>query len=367
MVFNTSLHLHMKTKTIQISTSILALFSLVFPAFLNAQISPLKDSMVKVNSISEINYNEVWIGKRKSSTFKKILHFDQNGKNTNYILIEDSLKLKRIMRTVNTLYTVENIYGSFGTETWYGSSDMRITDFTDKGDLNGWYNFNRNGKLSSAQVYIYKDSFLSRIDYYNGKHKLKKYYLYTYTPNKKMKTHALYTSKGKLIQFWDYNCDAAGTPIKTSKDTSKFCTIKSYAGDGTIITTTSTFTSKGVPVKYVDYRNTANQQIKYMIYEGKEEKLTYQTIRTYENGIQTMYYKRTGDGKNLIHSSHILYSTQGFILSQSDSTIKGKKIEATKYQFTYNAKGLPITKMGYRDGVLMYSAYFRYKFYDTRK
>lgn len=357
----------MKTKTLQITTSILALFSIVFPDFLNAQVSPVKDSMIKVNSISEINYNEVWIGKRKSSTYKKILYFDRNGKNTNYILIEDSLKLKRIMRTVNTLYTVESTFGSYGTETWYSSSDMRITDFTDNGNLNGWYNFNRNGKLSSAQEYVYKDSFLSRIDYYNGKHKLKKYYLYTYAPNKKIKTHALYTYKGKLIQLWDYNCNEVGTPVKTSKDTSKYCSIKSYAGDGTIITTTSTFTSKGVPVKYVVYHNASNQLIKYLIYSGKDQILTYQTIYTYENGIQTMYYKKTSDGKNLGHSTHILYSSQGFILSQSDSTFNGKKIEAIKYQFTYNAKGLPITKMGYRDGVLMYSAYFRYRYYETKK
>lgn len=367
MVFNTSLHLHMKTKTIQISISILALFSLVFPNFLNAQISPVKDSMIKVNSVSEINFNEVWIGKRKSSTYKKILYYDRNGKYTNYILIEDSLKMKRVMRTINTLFTVENSFGSYGTETWYGSSSMRITDFRDSENQNVSYYFKHNGKLSSAQEFLYKDSFLSRVNYYNGKYKLKKYYSYTYSANKKIKTHALYTSKGKLIQLWDYNCDEAGTPIKTSKDTSKYCSIKSYAGDGTIITTTSTFTSKGVPVKYVVYQNASNQLIKYLIYSGKDQILTYQTIYTYENGIQTMYYKKTSDGKNLSYSTHILYSSQGFILSQSDSTFNGKKIEVNKYQFTYNAKGLPITKMGYRDGVLMYSAYFRYRFYEQPK
>ncbi len=325
---------------------------------------PVKDSMLKVNHVAEIIVNEVWIYKGRSTTYRNFVHFDRNGRNTFFVSILDTLKMKRIQRTEATSYTVENNIGSSGSESWYGSDQMRITDFAQNGSPNGWYYFNRKGKLSGAYEYRYKDSLKSRVDFFNGKYKLKQYYLYTYGPDKKVKSNALYKANGKLKQFWDYSCDETGKTVNKSNDTLKYCTVKSYMADGTVINTTSTFNYKGEPVKYVDYRNASNQQVKYLIYQGKDEILTYKILNTYENGKQTMNYKWYGNSKGKqTYSTHTVYSLQGLILSQKDSNYRNKKPLFSNYNYTYNENGLPLSKQGFRNGKLLYTATFKYKFF----
>lgn len=325
---------------------------------------PVKDSVIKACSVAEMSMNEVWVGKRKNYTYRKILHFDQNGKTTFYCNIIDTLKMKRIQRTESTSFTVENNIGSSFSDIWYGSDKMRITDISPNGTINAWYYYNSKGKLSGAYEYRYKDSLKSRVDYYNGKYKLKQYYLYTYGPDKKMKSNALYKANGKLKKFWDYSCDAEGKAVKKSGDTSKYCTLKSYMADGTVVTTISTFNYRGEPVKYVDYRNPSNQLIKYLVYEGKDEIVTYKIINTYSNGIQTMNYKWYANSKGKqTYSAHTVYNLQGLIVSQNDSNYYSKKPQYNSYRYTYNEIGLPVSKQGYRDGVLKYSAVYRYKYF----
>lgn len=325
---------------------------------------PVKDSLLKVRNVAEISVSEVRIWKQKSSTYRTYMHFDWNGRNTFYCSIEDTLKMKRIQRTENTSYTVENSIGSSGSETWYGTDRMRITDIAQNGSITGWYYYNRKGKLSGAYEYRYKDSLKSRVDYYNRRHKLQQYYLYTYGPDKKVRSNALYKANGKLKQYWDYSCDAEGKTIKKSSDTTMYCTLKSYMADGTVVTTISTFNYKGDPVKYVDYRNTANQQVKYLVYQGKDEILTYKIINTYSNSVQTMNYKWYGNSKGKqTYSTHTVFNIQGLILTQNDSNYYSKKSIYNSYQYTYNEMGLPLTKQGFRDGKLIYSATFRYKFF----
>jgi hypothetical protein len=325
--------------------------------------TPMKDSVVLAKGISELNMTETRIYKGKTSTILHTIQYNRQATNIYEARFEDTIKLSKIKSIYNNVYNDgKNIANS---NVWYKYDQNKYSTFNALNQLEWTYYFDQNGKNFSAYHYQYADSLCLRLDCYKKNQKLKSYYLYSYAPNKKMQHSALYDRNDKLIRYWDYNCDDEGTVSKTKSDTLKICTEKKYMADGTVISTTNSFDYKGDPIKYVEYHNAQKQLIRYFIYRGKDDLLTYQVKNSFiGNKLATQYIWNADKKGKALSSFNYSYNAQGSLLSQRDSFFNGSKLKTNTYKFTYNSNDLLSSKSGYdHNGKLFSMVNYRYKYF----
>jgi hypothetical protein len=180
-----------------------------------------------------------------------------------------------------------------------------------------------------------------------------------------MQHSALYDKNGKLIRYWDYNCNDEGKVSKSNSDTLKICTEKKYLADGTVISTTNSFNYKGEPIKYVEHHNAQKQLVRYYIYQGKNDVLTYQVKNSFIGSKLATQYIWNANNKGKVYSSfNYSYNAQGSLLSQRDSFFNGDKVKTNTYTFTYNDNDLLSCKSGYdHNGKLFILVNYRYKYF----
>lgn len=327
------------------------------------QNTPLKDSVVLAKGISELNMTETYIHKGKANTTLRTIQYNRLAQNIYDARFEDTIKLSKIKSIDNNVYSDKNNIAT--SYVWYNYSQNKYSTFNGLNQVEWIHYFNQKGKNFGSSHYQYADSLLTRIDRFDKNHKLKTYYLYSYASNKKMKHSALYDKKGKLIRYWDYNCDDEGKVSKTKSDTLKICTEKKYMADGTVISTTNSFDYRGEPIKYVEHHNTQKQLTRYFIYRGKDDLLTYQVKNTYiGNKLATQYIWNSDKKGKALSSFNYSYNAQGSLLSQRDSFFNGSKVKTNTYKFTYNDNDLLSSKSGYnQDGKLFSLVNYRYKYF----
>jgi hypothetical protein len=326
-------------------------------------ISPMPDSSVRKAGISEITEVYVYINKKgKTNTSKEIFQYDRQGKATFNCTFEDSLLMKNITVSTAVNHTTSGAAGT--SKTWrYGKEQKTsVVMFNASEQVSQYYIYNNRGRLIRSQEVFYKDSMRSRINTYNRKHQLKNYYLYEYS-GKKLKTSGLYNSNGKVIRFWNYNCDDAGS-MQKQKDTTTICTAKTYLNDGSTISTVNYFNEKGEPVKSVIYSDSNGRQTKYLYYLGKEQTLIYQTASTYINNQEASYYSKSYTRNNKAFSStYKIYDAEHKVISHLDSGWYTKKPYHTKNEYTYDSKGLLTERKNYYRGRLSGIYTYRYRYY----
>lgn len=325
--------------------------------------SPMADSLVKQSGIAEITELYTYIPKRgKTYTSKIIYQYDQEGRATFNCTIEDTLKMKH-----NRVYTMVNhsTNDNNGTsKSWrFGKSEGNSLILYDASEnVKEYLVFNKRGRLSRSQEVFYKDSLRSRVNSYNRNHQLKTYYLYEYN-GKKLKSTGLYNSKGKIIRFWNYNCDDAGT-MQKQKDTTTYCTSKTFLNDGTTISTINYFNDKGEPVKSVNYTDSNGKSIKYLFYVGKEQALVYQSIVTYINKQESSRFSKsfTRNGKEF-SSDYKLFDAKHQIIGHLDTFWYSRKPNTSKRIYRYDDHGLLIESWGYSGDRLSTIYNYRYRYY----
>jgi hypothetical protein len=325
--------------------------------------SPMADSMVKKAGIAEITELYTYIPKRgKTYTSKIIYQYDREGRATMNCTISDTLKMKK-----NVVFTMVNhsTNDNNGTsKSWrFGKSEGNsLILYDDQENVKEYYVFNKRGHLSRSQEVFYKDSLRSRINSYNRKHQLKTYYLYEYS-GKKLKSTGLYSSKGKIIRFWNYNCDDAGT-MQKKKDTTTICTSKTYLNDGTTISTTNYFNNVGEPVKSVFYSDSNGNPTKYLYYVGKDQALVYQSITTYINKQEASRFTKSFNRKGKEYSSHYkLYDANHQIIGHLDTFWHSRKPSTSRKIYRYDEKGILIESWGYSGNRLNAIHYYRFRYY----
>ncbi len=325
--------------------------------------SPLADSLVKRSGIAEITEVYTYIPKKgKTYTSKTIYQYDREGRATLSCTIEDTLKM-----THNRVYTMVNhsTRGNNGTsKSWrFGKSEGNSLIIYDaQENVKEYYVYNKRGRLSRSQEVFYKDSLRSRINTYNKRHQLTSYYLYEYS-GKKLKSTGLYNSKGKIIRFWNYNCDDAGTMLK-QKDTTTICTSKTYLNDGTTISTTNYFNDRGEPVKSVYYTDSNGNSVKYLYYVGKDQALVYMNINTFINKQEASRFTKsfTRNGKEF-SSDYKLFDAKHQIVSHYDTFWNSRKPSSRKNTYKYDDKGILLESWGYNGDRLNAIRNYRYRFY----
>jgi hypothetical protein len=327
------------------------------------QNTPLKDSVVLAKGISELKMTETRIHKGKTSTTLHNIQYNKEAVNIFEARFYDTLKLSKIRSINGNLLNQNNNIGNFNL--WYKYNQFKYTTYNNQNQVEWTYYFNPKGKNFSTYHYQYADSLCQRLDYYKKNQKLKSYYLYSYAPNKKMQHSALYDKNGKLIRYWDYNCDDEGKVSKSNSDTLKICTEKKYLADGTVISTTNSFNYKGEPIKYVEHHNAQKQLVRYYIYQGKNDVLTYQVKNSFIGSKLATQYIWNANNKGKVYSSfNYSYNAQGSLLSQRDSFFNGDKVKTNTYTFTYNDNDLLSCKSGYdHNGKLFILVNYRYKYF----
>lgn len=322
----------------------------------------LKDSVILAHGISELLTTETAIYKKRVNTYLTIYQFNRAAQPTFEARFLDTLKLSRVKRVNTNTYIEKNSSAAY--YRWNDYSQLKVVTYNHQQQVEHLTYFDDKGKNSGSYHYTYQDSLCMRLDNYSKKHRLSTYYQYTYSNNKKIKSSALYSKKGKLIRFWDYACDDEGKLSQSKSDTFKICTEKSYLADGSIVSTTNSFDYMGNPIKYVEYRNNQNQLTQYLIYRGKNDLLTYCVKNTFIGAKLSSQYIWNADKKGKAMSAfRYSYNVQGSLLSQSDSFFNGQKTEINTYQFTYNSLGLLSSKKAYNTkGKLFNTVNYRYKF-----
>lgn len=325
--------------------------------------TPMHDTLVKKAGIAEITETYVYIPKRgKHYTSKIIFQYDKDGRATYQCSIQDTLKMKYIQNSTMVNHTTSDNNGS--TKTWRyfreESSSILLYDASER--VSAYYIYNDRGNLKRSQKVFYKDSLRSRVDTYNKRGQLKSYYLYEYN-GKKLKSTGLYNRDGKIIRFWNYNCDDAGV-MQKQKDTTTYCTSKTYLNDGGMILTTNYFNEKGEPVKSVNYLDSNNKSTKYLYYVGKNQALVYLSASTYINKQEASNYTKsfTRNGK-AVSSTYKVFDAKHQVVSHLDSGWYTKHPFASKKSYTYDAGGLLVETKSYTGERLSTITYYRYRYY----
>lgn len=325
--------------------------------------SPMHDSLVRKAGIAEITETYVYIPKKgKHYTSKKLYQYDQNGHPTFQCTIVDTLKMKSIKASTAVNHTTSGNNGSSKVWRFENKQSTSILIYDASERVSEYYIYNNRGNLSRIQKVYYKDSAISRINTYNKKSNLQSYYLYEYN-GKKLKSTGLYNKHSKLIRFWNYNCDDAGT-MQKQKDTTTYCTSKTYLYDGSSISTTNFFDEKGVPIKSVYYLDSHGKTTKFLYYYGKNEALLYYETRTYINHQEATLFSKsfTKNGKAYYSSSKV-FDAKHQVISHLDSGWYTKKPFNTKKTYTYNDAGLLTKVITYKADKISNIQQYRYRYF----
>lgn len=328
---------------------------------------PLKDSLVKKNGIAELIMDgQYFYRKGKSYSNRQIYQYDNDGNNTFACSVSDSVTYKKMYYSNMVNHTNDDkIYGTTTQSNSTFEKNLRLTGYDAEGRISTIHYFNKRGKNTGRYAYFYKDSLLYKQEYFNKRQKLRKYYIYEYENKRRIRT-SLYNSKGKISFVWDYTCEETGELKKKSKDTSKFCTSKTYLADGSKIITTNYFNFDGTPIKVVELVDSNGKVLKHIIYRGEKQIVTYLRIKKYSNGkeVSDYYWSGTNKGKHS-YSYYQEFGENGQIVKKNDTNYYGnsKKGYYRNYEYYYNAEGLISHSKSYKNGKLDSIVRYRYRYY----
>lgn len=325
--------------------------------------SPMPDSLIKKARIAEIIETDVYTPKKgKHYTSKIIYQFDQEGRATYLCSIQDTLKMKYIQNSTMVNHTTTDNTGSSKQWRYFKEDHTSIVLYDASDRVSEYYIYNDRGHLQRSQKVFYKDSLRSRINTYNKRNQLRSYYLYEYN-GKKLQSTGLYNRHGKIIRFWNYNCDDAGV-MQKQKDTTTYCTSKTYLNDGSSILTTNYFNNKGEPVKSVNYIDSNGKNLKYLYYVGKNQALVYLSVSTYINQQEaTQYTKSFSRTGKPFSSTYKVFDAKHQVVSHLDSGWYSKRPNTSRKSYSYNEAGLLIERKSYSDDRLNGLTYYRYRYY----
>lgn len=325
--------------------------------------SPMHDSLVKKAGIAEIIETYVYVPKKgKHFTSKIIFQYDKDGRATYLCSIQDTLKMKRIQNSTMVNHTTMDNSGSSKQWRYFKEDHTSIVLYDASERVSAYYIYNDKGNLKRSQQVFYKDSLRSRVNTYNKRGNLKSYYLYEYN-GKKLKSTGLYNRHGKIMRFWNYNCDDAGV-MQKQKDTTTYCTSKTYLNDGSSILTINYFNDKGEPVKSVTYLDSNGKSFKYLYYVGKNQALVYLSASTYINNQEaTQYTKSFSRTGKPFSSSYKVFDVKHQVISHLDSSWYTKKPSTSKKSCIYNDAGLLTETKTYTGERISAITYYRYRYY----
>lgn len=312
---------------------------------------------VAQSEIKTLIYNK----KGHLSSRREIYHYTEKGTMSFYSHFSDT--------AYNARLTVHKsaILNPIGKPYFYNAgpryySIIHYAVFNDINQYNKVFNYKKSGKLNSINLYEYKDSLMTKNYYLNKNHKINQYFVYTYN-NRKLKNISLYSNKNKLIRSWDYECDDVGT-IHKSKDTTTYCTKKTYTNDGRIITSTVGFDYDGQTFKHVTIQDSNLYLLESMSYYGKEEILRYHQINTFINKKIATSYQWNGDSKGkATYSQFLRYNAMNQIIEDIDTSHKSKELNTYNSQYLYDNNGLLIEIKKYNKEHLYMFMKFSYSYY----
>ncbi len=320
------------------------------------------DSIIVKNKVSEVATVTLYYNsKGKTSSNRSIYQFTEKGLLNMYIRFSDSSSKAKIDLFNYALRNPHNdIY--FRNKGPRYNTISKYATYNEHHQVTCIYNYKKSGKLTSINTFTYKDSFIHMSHYFDKKNRLTQYFVYDYSKGK-LKNTSLYSRKHKLIRFWNYECDDIGT-IHKSKDTTSYCTSKTYTNDGKIISSTVSFDYRGEPFKWVTVQDSNLKILESNYYHGKDEELKYHIEYTYiNNKIASRYYWDGNIKGKHLSSKFTRYNALHQIIEENDTNNFSKKPIITSSKYTYNEQGLVTEIMGYKQNRLFSYKTFKYTFY----
>lgn len=323
------------------------------------------DSFALVRGIEKVELKSIYYTSKVKPKFTSYTtgHFDKQGRLTEMTVKDDSGFRQSIAELNQRTFDQRgNMVSS--RSYYYGQSNFMELHYNDSNNLVKETYYDKKHIRSSIEKAYNDQNLMSTASYKNKKGRVRKMYSYSYYPDKKLKQVILRNKKGKISAVWDYTCDFSGKEVKKLGDTSKVCTLKSYLPDGTIITTTQSFTSAGVPWKTVVQTDSQGRNVKYEYYRGKTMHLVYVDENIYSGKSvvksTSSYYKK---GK-LYWSQTKEYDARGAITADIFKYYKhGKAYKSYKSEYLYDKSGLLVYKKQYLNDRLKYMQNFSYSFY----
>lgn len=354
-----------------ISTFIFCLVWLLFSSQLFAQThlgidNEQLDSVLISNKVSEIIKDQTYYHKGKKQGFSRQLkRYDKTNRVSLSCSMSDTLKNFRLYNLSNYQYSAEKEhYHSAMVGYNYKSYMTELVFNNSKGEIDHIQYFDKKGRYAGMHKMDRPDTLNYILTKFSKKNKPVYVYHHTYGLDKKLIRSSYYDGKGKIKKIIDYKCEDRGKEISPKHDTLKVCVSKEYVNDGSVITVTSGFNSVGKPFRKIEQTDSLKRLIRYEYYYEKDLKLQYKILYTYKNNhllAHYAYYNFLLNGNNRVED--IRYSEDGFIVSRTDTLILGKKSKITKYEYTYNQKGLVLSCKAFENGALKSEAYYRYRYF----
>lgn len=323
------------------------------------------------------------IKKKNKEWLDKTVKYDKKG---NCISAAFSKKNGKISRQYSFTYSPENrplskiIINRKGKEikkkTWTYTQDSLISEwvFYRKGKeiKRKKYSFDILGNITESE-YIKKgvknkSKTVARYDstrileyyyYRKGSPDYKKKWIYTYYPDKSMKSLVVYNKKDKVKHIYNYECKPEGELLSRHKDTTMVCEKTEYDTDSNKTVTTRRYNEKGKPVKYVyvytkdkklwksayywglkeipgyksTYRKGTDDLEEYINYNRKGIE-TWKTIYTFDSDNNKTGYISYRKGK-FISKLAKQYNPQKFVISEEYYNKKNVLEDTYKYEYSF--------------------------------
>lgn len=323
------------------------------------------DSFVLGIGLGKVDFKSVYFNShgKKSWTSYTTGYFDKQGRLIEMIKKHDSGRNQIIVESNQRMFDQHGNLVSSRTY-YYGESNFMELRYNDSNNVTRETYYGKRRLSSSIEKTYNEQNLTSSILYKNRKGKERMSYTYYYYPDKKIKQVVKRNKKGKVSAIWDYSCDFSGKELKKLGDTAKYCTLKTYLPDGTIITTTQSFSAGGDPWKTVTQIDSMGRLVKYEYYSGKIMHLVYREEKLYSGKSLTRsqdnYYK-----KGKLYWSRIKeFDGKGAITADIHAYYKhGKVSKAYKSEYVYNHSGLIVYMRESLNDKLKYVQNFSYSFY----
>lgn len=339
----------------------------VFHVGTSSQAMPMNfvDSFALTAGVQTVNVRSVSYNAKgkKSWTSYTTGYFDNQGRLTEMVKKHDSGRRQTIVESNHRVFDQRgNLIGA--RTYYYGATNFVELVYNDSNNATREVYYNKKHIRSSIERTYNEQNLVSTILYKNKKGRVGMSYAYYYYPDKKLKQVIKRNKKGKTSAIWDYSCDYSGRELKKFGDTSKYCTLKSYLPDGTIITTTQSLYANGDPWKTITQTDSSDRTVKHEYYRGKDLHLVYVEESKYSGKSLSVskdaYYRK---GK-LYWSRTREYDAKEAITADIMIDYKhGKVSKIYKSEYLYNASGLLMHMKEYMNGRLKYVENFSYSFY----
>lgn len=359
---------HMK----KLSTVITCLLWLLFSSKLLAQThlgidNEQLDSVLIKNKVSEIIKDQTYFNKGKKKGFSRQLkRYDKSNRVATWCSMTDTLRKFKLTNLASYQYSAaeKEHYHSSMVGYYFKTYMTELVFHNSKGEIDHIQYFDKKGRYSGMHKMDRPDTLNFILTKYNRRNKPVYVYHHTYGFDKKLIRSSYYNGKGKITKIIDYKCEDRGKEINPKQDTLKVCVSKAYNNDGSVITITNGFNSFGKPFRKIEQIDSFKRLIRYEYYYEKELKLQYKIHYTYKNNhlvAQYSYFNYQLNDKHRVE--YIQYSEKGLILSRTDTFNQGKKTLITKYEYTYNDKGLVLSAKAFENGWMKSEAYYRYRYF----